>query len=72
MSDQPKEEKVMTFLDRAKENYNDITYLNSSSAQYAQVAALIFIGEQLERIANALVGVAWNSKASRSNKETYG
>ena len=54
MSDQPKEEKVMTFLDRAKENYNDITYLNSSSAQFAQVAALIFIGEQLERIANAL------------------
>ena len=55
MSDQPKEEKKESnFLDKAKEDYRAVNFMNSSAAQNVKVAALIFIGEQLERIADAL------------------
>jgi uncharacterized protein with HEPN domain len=53
--DQPKEEnKPMDYLSEAKDNYRVMNFNNSSYSQEAQTAALIFIGEQLERIANAL------------------
>jgi hypothetical protein len=56
-NDQPKPEeepKPDTYLDKAKIIYKALHYNSTPPAQSAQTAALIFIGEQLERIANAL------------------
>jgi hypothetical protein len=59
MSDQPKEEKnESNFLDKAKDDYRAMNFMNSSAFQNAQVAALIFIGEQLaehNKLSNMIV-----------------
>ena len=56
MSDQKPEEenKPVDYLADAKDKYRAMNYLNSSYYQEANAAALIFIGEQLARIANSM------------------
>ena len=52
-SNQPKEEKKIDYLGAAKGHQNDVSVNNSRAVERAMSCALIFIGEQLERIASA-------------------
>ncbi|MFA5714422.1 MAG: hypothetical protein WC998_01605 [Candidatus Paceibacterota bacterium] len=56
MSNQPKDDKkpLDYYQQESKDNYRSMNYLNSTYEQSASVAALIFIGEQLARIADAM------------------
>ncbi len=66
--DQPKEEWKIDYLEAAKEHQRDVTSNNSRAVESATTCALIFIGEQLERIANAVEKSEANSSLDESVK----